>query len=68
MIRVKCPVCGQDSYYRSTSFDVIRLIGGEVAVIQCGHEVRALGKPSQPEDPDAPFVKLEVFAVGSEEE
>lgn len=68
MIRIKCPVCGQDSYYRFTSFDILRLLVGEIAAIQCGHEVRALGKPLQPEDPDAPFVEIEVFAVGDEEE
>ena len=60
MIKIKCPICGSDSYYRSTSIDIIRLMEGGVATLQCGDEVRAAGRPVQ-KDPDAPYVELEVF-------
>ncbi|HTR44524.1 MAG TPA: hypothetical protein VMH06_02355 [Thermodesulfovibrionales bacterium] len=66
MIKIKCPVCGSDSYYRSTSLDIIRLVEGGVAALQCGDEVRALGRPVQ-KDPDAPYVELEVFGERREE-
>lgn len=65
MIKIRCPLCGSDSYYKSTSIDIIRLAGGGIVTLQCGDEVRALGQPVQ-QDPDAPYVELEVFGVRSE--
>jgi len=67
MIKIKCPICGADSYYRSTSIDIIRLAQGSIVALQCGDEVRAMGRPVQ-RDPDAPYLELEVFGVGREEE
>ena len=66
MIKIKCPVCGNDSYYRSTSIDIMRLVEGGVATLQCGDEVRALGRPVQ-KDPDAPYVEIEVVSEKSDE-
>ena len=66
MIKIKCPVCGSDSYYKSTSIDIIRLVEGGVAALQCGDEVRAAGRPVQ-KDPDAPYVELEVLGEQREE-
>lgn len=67
MIKIKCPVCGSDSYYKSTARDIIMLLYGGTVALQCGDEVRAAGRPEQ-QDPGAPYVELEVFGVGGEEE
>ncbi len=65
MVKIKCPVCNADSYYKTTSIDIIRLTAGEIVTLQCGDEVRALGRPSEP-DPDAPYVEIQVFGVQGE--
>lgn len=67
MIKIRCPICGADSYYKSTSLDILRLAEGGVVGLQCGDEVRAVGQPVQ-RDPDAPYSELEVFGVRSEDE
>jgi hypothetical protein len=67
MIKIKCPICGSDSYYRSTSVAVMILVEGGAVELQCGDEVRALGRPEQ-RDPDAPYAELEVFGVSREKE
>lgn len=67
MIKIKCPICGSDSYYRSTSKDIIRLTEGGIVALQCGDEVRAVGRSAE-QDPDAPYIELEVFAAGKGKE
>lgn len=66
MIKIKCPVCGADSYYKAASVDIMRLTAGEAVALQCGDEVRAAGRPKEA-DPDAPYVEMEVFGVKGEE-
>ena len=66
MIKIKCPVCGGDSFYKSSSFAILRLRAGEVVALQCGDEVRLIGQISRQEEPEAPYIELEVFAVGRE--
>jgi hypothetical protein len=63
MIKIKCSVRGNDSCYKSSSFDIMRLRAGEIVPLQCGDEVRLMGQILKQEDPG---YHLEVFAAGKD--
>ena len=67
MIKIQCPTCGIDSYFKSTSFTVMQLNHGSVVELQCGDRVKATGEPAR-DDPRAPYVEIEVSGMSREGE
>lgn len=66
MIKIKCPICGNDSYFKSASLTVMQLNHGSIVELQCGDRVKAIGEPVR-DDPRAPYVEIEVFGMDRKE-
>lgn len=67
MIKIKCPICGIDSYIKSTSQTMMQLNRGSIAELQFGDWVRAISESGR-DDPSAPYVEVEVIGISRKEE